>query len=126
MTPEEVRRVQAANRLLALTMALAFVALVAAAALFGPDGYGLRTVAIGVAVVVAYLLINRGLLKRRVQPLVRPDSPATLVMAAALPLILIACAGAAALFPGQDFGLAVIVGGVLFGLTVESALARPD
>lgn len=126
MSPQEWKLVQGANRLLAFTMGVAFLALITVTALFGPPGYELRTVAIGAGVVVAYLLINRGLLKRRVAPLIRPEAPVTLVLAGLLPLILLACGAAAMLFPGQDFGLAVIVGGVLFGLTLESALARPD
>ena len=126
MSPQAWKLVQGANRLLAFTMGVAFLALVTAAALFGPPGYELRTVGIAVAVVVAYVLINRGLLKRRTAPLIRPDAPVTLILAGLLPLILLGCGAAAMLFPGQDFGLAVIVGGVLFGLTLESALARPD
>jgi hypothetical protein len=57
--------------------------------------------------------------------MVQPDSPVTLLFAAILPLILLACAVAALIWRGHDFTLAVIVGAVLFGLTVESALAAP-
>jgi hypothetical protein len=120
------RKVREANLLLTLSTGLALVVLIGAAWAAGPLDKRWWPVAVGPAVVVIYLLVNRFLLKRPAKPpMVQPDSPVTLLFAGILPLILLACAGAALVWRGHDFTLAVIVGGVLFGLTVESALAAP-
>lgn len=122
MTPEPIP-VARANLLLAVSTGLAFVLQMVAAYAFAPPAMRFRPLAIGPAVVVAYLVLNRLVLKRPARPpLVQPGSPVTLLFAALLPLIPIACAGASALWPGHDFSLATIVAGVLFGLTLESAV----
>lgn len=122
MIEVDPNKVAQANLFLALSTGLALVVLVLAAWVSAPVDMRWRPVIVAPAVVAAYLLINRFLLKRPpTAPLAQPGSPVTLVLSAILPMILIACAVATMLWPGHDFTLAAIVGGVLFGLTVESA-----
>lgn len=122
MIEADPKKVAQANLFLALSTGFALVVLVLAAWVSAPVDMRWRPVIVAPAVVAAYLLINRFLLKRPPPtPLAQPGSPVTLLLAAFLPMILLACAAATILWPGHDFTLAAIVGGVLFGLTVESA-----
>lgn len=109
--------------MLCVTTGLALALLTFAAFSAAPEPLRWRPVAIGPGVVIAYLLLNRVLLRRAPRPpLVQADSPITLIFAGCLPLSLILLAVTAIIWPGRDYTLAVIVGAVFFGLTVESAV----
>ncbi len=122
MNPDKGREL---NRWLAVATCLSLAVLTYSAFLFGPADKRWFVVGEAPAVVVLYLLVNRFVLRRRAAPaFIQPDAPATLLMAAFLPLIGVGCAIWAGMWPGHDFSVAVVVVGVLAGMTVESALRR--
>lgn len=113
------------NRLLALATGLALLLLTASATVFATPAPLWRYGAVAVAAVVAYLLVS-ALTRRwtRTQgPLVVAGSPLSLALASSFPLVIILMAFAPVFWPGADYGLSIIVGAVLFGLTVRSAWA---
>jgi hypothetical protein len=119
------KKTRTANLMLAGVTGLSLTCLVFAATAFGPPGPVYRYAVLAVAVAGLYLLINRFLLKRAARPpLIQLDSPITWVFAMALPLIIMICALAPVIWHGKDFGLAIIVGGVWFGQTLESAFRK--
>lgn len=123
MTPET--SAAGVNRLLALATGVALTLLTASATLFATPAPAWRYVAVAIAATGAYLVVAR-LTRRwaRTQgPLVVPDSPLSLALATTFPLAIILMAVAPMLWPGIDHGLPIIVGSVLFGLTLRSAWA---
>lgn len=121
--PPDGKRQVELNRLLAIATGLALAALVVSASLFGPPVARWIPPGLAAAVVILYLAIKRVLNMKPIPPLIQSGSPMT-VLAGLFPLIILACAGAAALWPGHDFGIAVIVGGVWFAMTIEALLPR--
>jgi hypothetical protein len=117
------RKLRELNRLLAIATGLALAALIVSASLFGPPPGRWIPPGLAAGVVVLYLLIKRALKMKPTPPLIQPGSPVSL-FAGILPLVILACAGAAALWPGHDFNLAVIVGGVWFAMTLEGVMPR--
>ncbi len=113
------RQVKELNRLLAIATGLALGALVISASLFGPPAGRWIPPGLAAGVVVLYFLLKRAFKMKPTAPLLQPGAPIT-ALAGLLPLIVLACAGAAALWPGHDFNLAVIVGAVWFGMTLEA------
>jgi hypothetical protein len=121
----EQRKADELNRLLAVATGFAYGALLVAAWLFSPpEPPASRWVSPGqgVAVVVLYLLLKRVLNMKPTPPLIQPGAPATL-FAGLFPLVILGAAAMAALWPGHNF-LAVIVGGVWFGMTLEAVLPQ--
>jgi hypothetical protein len=123
----EAKRFRQLNLLVALSTGFALALLVVSATAYASPELKWRYVALAPAVLIVYLLMKRILLKNRFprRPLVDPESPISVGLAGLLPLIILLCAGATILWPGRDFGLAVIVGTIWFGLTVEGVLDSP-
>jgi hypothetical protein len=125
----EAKRLFQVNLLVAISTGFALALLVLTATVYASPALKWRYVALAPAVLIVYLLLKRLLLKNRFprRPLVDWESPLSVGLAGLLPLIIILCAGAAAFWPGRDFGLAVIVGTIWFGLTIEGVLdSRKD
>jgi hypothetical protein len=120
--PDKAREL---NVTLAVVTGFSLALLVVSAAFFGPAGKRWLPLVVGPAAAGLYLLMKRYLFKSMPAPaLIQADVPITLALAGGLPLVIVACACAAALWQGHDFSIAVIAAGVWFGLTVESALRK--
>lgn len=112
------------NVLLALTTLSALLLLVMTATLFGTPEPWWRYLVLAVVVVAAYLLMNRfvgGWFRREQPPLIVPGAPATTIWAMIFPLLILAAAAGPLVWPRLDWGLAVIIAGIWFGLTIRSA-----
>jgi hypothetical protein len=55
-------------------------------------------------------------------PLISLETPQTAVWAGILPLLLMAFAAIPVFWPGHDYGLLIIIGSVMSGVAVESAI----
>lgn len=113
------------NVLLALTTLSALLLLITTATLFGTPEPWWRYLATGVVVVAAYLAMNRfigGWFSSNQPPLIVPEAPKTAAWAATFPLLILIASAAPLVWPGLDYGLAVIIAGIWFGLTIRSAL----
>ena len=113
------------NVLLAITTLFALALLVMSATVFGPADPPWRYVATAAVVTVAFLAIQPfapRFMKMKKGPLVTREAPSSAVWAAIYPGLIILAAALPPLFPGVSFGLAVVVAGVFFGSTVESAI----
>ncbi len=121
---EEAKRLLQVNLLVALSTGFALALLVLTATVYASPELKWRYVALCPAVLIIFLLMKRVLLRKWFQrrPLVDPESPISIGLAGFLPLIIMLCAGASAMWPGRDFGLAVIVGTIWFGLTIEGVM----
>ena len=113
------------NILLALTTLVALVLLVMTASVFGEPGQTLKYVILAALCIPALIFFN-GLLSRRsgrVRPaMISREAAATAVWAAIVPGLVMLFAVIPVLFGGYDYGLLVIIGAVLAGVTVESAI----
>ncbi len=113
------------NILLALTTLVALVLLVMTASVFGEPGQTLKYVILAAVCIPALVIGNGFLAKRsgRVSPaMVSREAPATAVWAAIVPGLVMLFALVPVIFGGFDYGLLVIIGAVLAGVTVESAI----
>lgn len=114
------------NLLLAVATGFAFLLVVASVTLYGGDEPWWRHPATAVMVVLAYLALQpltRRLMKTPRRPLVSREAPQSAIWAAAYPGLLILLAFLPLIFPGRGFGLLVIMAAVIFGATIDSALA---
>lgn len=113
------------NLLLALTTGVAVALLVMTASVFGEPGRMLKYAILAVVVPVSYVVLN-GLWSRRMKlqrpPMVHAGAATTAVWASLFPLMVILSAAVPLVFPGNDYGLLVIIAAVWLGVTVESAL----
>ena len=112
------------NVLLALTTLSALLLLVMTATLFGTPEPWWRYLVLAVVVVAAYLLMNRfvgGWFRREQPPLIVRGAPATAAWATIFPLLILTSAAGPLIWPRLDWGLAVIIAGIWFGLTIRSA-----
>jgi multisubunit Na+/H+ antiporter MnhB subunit len=117
------------NLLLALSCLLTLSLVMLTGAMFGEPGGALKYPLMGAIVIVAFIIGN-GLMQRRTgrvtPPLISLDTPQTAVWGGILPLLLMAFAAIPVFWPGHDYGLLIIIGSVLTGVAVESAMkARP-
>lgn len=113
------------NILLAVTTLVALVLLVMTASVFGEPGQALKYVILAVICIPALVFLNGLLAKRsgRVSPaMISQEAPATAVWAAIVPGLVMLFAVVPVIFGGHDYGLLVIIGAVLAGVTVESAI----
>lgn len=113
------------NILLAVTTLVALVLLIMTASVFGEAGQALKYVILAVVCIPALVVGNGFLAKRsgRASPaMVSREAPATAVWAAIVPGLVMLFALVPVLFGGFDYGLLVIIGAVLAGVTVESAI----
>ena len=120
------------NLLLAVSTACALVLVLLTIHVFGAPGQDLRNILLVVICTGGFVLLNPVLLRLMKitprPPLIHADSPATLLWAALFPAAIILAATVPLFWPGQDYGLLVLVAAIWFGATVESALkarARP-
>jgi hypothetical protein len=127
VTTERDVKAHELNVTLAWVTGLALALLVASTTLFGPPQMRWVELVLAPAIVALYLLTKRYLFKMPDRPpLIQADSPITLIMAAAVPLIIVLVACSAALWPGHDYSIGVIAASVVFGVTLESALKKPQ
>lgn len=113
------------NILLAVTTLVALVLLIMTASVFGEAGQTLKYVVLA-AVCIPALVIGNGFLAKRSgrvsPPMVSREASATAVWAAIVPGLVMLFAVVPVIFGGFDYGLLVIIGTVLTGVTVESAI----
>jgi hypothetical protein len=114
------------NLLLAIATAIPLALLVMTAGAFGEPGQALKYALLAVTCSIGFVFLN-GLMRRRTgrerQPMIRLETPGTAVWAGLFPLFLIFASAIPVFWPGHDYGLLVIIAAVLFGVTVESAMA---
>lgn len=117
------------NLLLALSCLLTLSLVMLTGAMFGEPGGALKYPLMGAIVIVAFVIGN-GMMQRRMgrvtPPLISLETPQTAVWAAILPFLLMLFAAVPVIWSGHDYGLLIIIGSVLTGVAVESAIkARP-
>lgn len=114
------------NLLLAVSTGLSLLLVLLTTSLTEPQPIQLRNVLMAVICAGGFILLSPRLAKMTGQPprppMIHPDSPGTAVWAALFPAIVTVIAVLPVLFPGPDYGLAVIIAAVIFGVTVESAI----
>ena len=113
------------NLLLAVSTGVALLLLIATAALFGAPGGAIKYPIIALVCVVAFVVGNSIMarrLNRVTPPMINADTPTTATWAAVFPTLLIAFAAIPLFWSGHDYGLLVIIGAVMTGVTIESAL----
>lgn len=113
------------NLLLALSCLLTLSLVMLTGAMFGEPGGALKYPLMAAIVIIAFVIGN-GLMQRRMgretPPLISLDMPQTAVWAGILPLVLMAFAAIPVFWPGHDYGLLIIIGSVMSGVAVESAI----
>ncbi|GAA0623028.1 hypothetical protein GCM10009422_18800 [Brevundimonas kwangchunensis] len=114
------------NLLLAISTAFAVGLVLVTTSLYGPDGSGLRNILMVVICAGAFVLLNP-MLQRMMKmpkrpPMISADNPSTIVWAGLFPLLVILSAAVPVFWPGNDYGLLVIIVSIWFGVTLESAL----
>ncbi|RZJ30180.1 MAG: hypothetical protein EON85_05525 [Brevundimonas sp.] len=114
------------NLLLAISTACSMILVLLTVSVFGAPGQDLRNILLVIICTGGFVLLNPILLKMMKitprPPLIHPDSPATLLWAALFPMAIILAAAVPIFWPGQDYGMLVLIAAVWFGATVESAL----
>lgn len=114
------------NLLLAISTGFAVVFLVIAASLYGPSTLLVRNVLMAIICAGGFVLLNPMLMRMTKQParppMVTSDNPGSALWASLFPVIVIGMAAVAVFLPGPDYGLMVIIGAVLLGAAVESAI----
>lgn len=113
------------NLLLAVSTGIALILLVVTAGAFGQPGAAVKYPIIALVCVIAFVFGN-ALLARRMNritpPMIHPETPATAAWAGIFPVVVMAFAAVPVFWTGHDYGLLVIIGAVMFGVTVESAV----
>ncbi len=114
------------NLLLAISTAFALILVLMTTSLYGPPESIIRNPLMAIICAGGFVLLNPIMLRMMKitprPPLVHPESPSSLLWAGLFPLMVILAAGVPIFWPGQDYGLLVIIAAVWFGATVESAL----
>jgi len=114
------------NLLLAVSTGLSLLLVLLTTSLTEPTAVQLRNVLMAVICAGCFVLLSPRLARMTGQaprpPMIHPDSPGTVIWAALFPAIVTVIAVLPVLFPGPDYGLAIIVAAVMFGVTVESAI----
>lgn len=114
------------NLLLAVSTGLTLLLVLLTTSLTEPVAVQLRNALMAVICAGGFVLLSPRMARMTGQPprppLIHPDSPGTLVWAALFPAVVAVIAMLPIFFPGPDYGLAVIIAAVIFGLTVESAI----
>ncbi|GEM_PF-244882 len=113
------------NVLLAVSTLFSLAVLVMSATIFGPADPPWRYVATAAVVTVAFLALQPFVprfMKMKKGPLITREAPDTALWAAIYPGLIMLAAVLPPLFPGVSFGLAVVIGGVILGSTIESAI----
>jgi hypothetical protein len=114
------------NLLLAITTGAAYALQVLTTSVYGRPDQTLKYVLLALLVPALFVVMNGWLLKRMGRaplPLVHMDAPSTAMWALVFPLLSLIGAAIPLFVPGYDYGLLVVIAGVWFGLTAQSALA---
>ena len=112
------------NLVLAFSTLMALTLLVLTAGVFGRPDFQVRYALMAVGFTVAYVMLNT-FLERRAPVPPPPMIAARLVsipLAMAIPVLILAFAAVPVFLPGRDVALLVIIGTVLFGVTIRSAM----
>lgn len=113
------------NTLLAIASGLAFALLLMTLTVYSPVAPIWRHAATGIVVTAAFLLLQpvaRRLSKTPRRPLVSREASESAVWAAIYPGVLILMAAIPLVFSTTGLGLLAVIGGVIFGATVDSVL----
>ena len=114
------------NLLLAITTGAASALQVLTTSVYGRPDQTFKYVLLALLVPALFVIMNGGLLKRMGRaplPLVHMDAPSTAMWALVFPVLSLIGAAIPLFMPGYDYGLLIVIAGVWFGLTVQSALA---
>lgn len=113
------------NLLLAITCFVTLALLMLTGSLFGEPGGALKYPLMAAICIIAFVIGN-GLMQRRMKrttpPMISRDNPRSAAWAGFFPMVLMIFAGVPVFWTGHDYGLLVIIGSVMTGLTIESAL----
>ncbi len=113
------------NLLLAVTCAVTLALLLLTASVFGEPGGAIKYPLMAAICIIAFVIGN-GLIQQRTKrvtpPMIAFDNPRSAAWAGLFPMVLMFLAGVPVFWPGHGYGLLVIIGAVMTGLTVESAL----
>ncbi len=113
------------NLLLAITCFVTLALLLFTASMFGEPGGALKYPLMAAICIIAFVIGN-GLVQRRMKrttpPMISLDNPRSAAWAGFFPMVLMIFAGVPVFWTGHDYGLLVIIGSVMTGLTIESAL----
>lgn len=116
------------NLILAFSTGMALTLLVLTAGVFGRPDFLVRYVLMAIGFSALYVGLNTWLERRAAVP-PPPIIPARVVglpLAMVIPVLVLTFSAVPVILPGQDVALLVIIGTVLFGLTVRSAMrVRP-
>ena len=113
------------NLLLAVSTGVALLLLIATAALFGAPGGAIKYPIIAFVCVVTFVFGNAFMARRMnrvTPPMINVDTPATAAWASIFPTLVILFAAIPLFWSGHDYGLLVIIGAVMTGVTIQSAL----
>ena len=114
------------NLLLAVATGTALTLLVVTSVVFGPPGGAVKFPLIAVISAALFLVLNGLWVRRRHRkpaPMIRPQAATSTAWAALLPMAITLAAAIPVFWPGHDYGVLVIAGGIWFGLTLQSAIA---
>ncbi|MDB5421611.1 MAG: hypothetical protein JWR59_1558 [Brevundimonas sp.] len=113
------------NLLLALTCLMTLALLILTGSVFGVPGGALKYPLMAAICIIAFIIGN-GLLQRQMKrttpPMISLDNPRSAAWAGLFPMVLMILAGIPVFWTGHDYGLLIIIGSVMTGLTIESAL----
>lgn len=116
------------NLVLAFSTGMALTLLVLTAGVFGRPDFLMRYVLMAIGFSALYVGLNTWLERRAPVP-PPPIIPARVIglpLAMVIPVLVLTFSAVPVILPGQDVALLVIIGTVLFGLTVRSAMrVRP-
>ncbi|CAN5316405.1 hypothetical protein BH09PSE1_BH09PSE1_01060 [soil metagenome] len=113
------------NLLLAITCLITLVLLILTATVYGQPGGALKYPLMAAICIIAFVIGNSLLqrqMKRTTPPMISLENPRSAAWAGLFPMVLMIFAGIPVFWPDHDYGLLIIIAGVMTGLTIESAL----
>jgi hypothetical protein len=113
------------NLLLAITCLVTLILLIVTGSVFGEPGGAIKYPLMAAICIIAFVIGN-ALVQRRMNrttpPMISLEAPSSAAWAGLFPMVLMIFAGIPVFWTGHDYGLLVIIGAVMTGLTIESAL----
>ena len=112
------------NLVLAFSTGMALTLLVLTGGVFGRPDFQVRYAVMALGFTLGYVVLNT-ILERRAPAPPPPMIPVRVVgipIAMAIPVMILTFAFVPVLLPGRDVALLVIIGTVLFGVTIRSAM----
>ncbi len=115
------------NLLLAISTGIPLLLLTLTADIYGVDGPEWRYPFLAGLYTVMYVALNKPLSKLMRLPTSRPpmisaEAPTSILWAGIFPLLVMIFAAVPFFVRGWDYGLLVVIGSILFGTTVHSAM----